>query len=398
MKTHIVWLVLLLSPVAAAQWYDDYDYEVDDMAATRVWTSATAASWDDPDNWSGDATVVSIRNATYEWIASGDSYYVRLVAGAADPSLVDPDSVEEDDVDMTEGTLGSLTAGQWAYGDDDTLGYSTVYVRLSDSADPDGKAEDFVEWERIRPYTGDTAVFDGTAVGSVTSGLDQGTFNLAAIYTYHGYSGDIGTSSTSLEISADFVYHNGVGTLYYDHSTGGAAQTDLMVIDSDNQEDAAVLGGKVLELAAVKGHITFDTDFGTGTKYYTVYMGYRTNPSGDVYIVDNSTVGANYIWQNAGVYEVNGRSAFIVRMHGGTHYASPSTTAAVGYTQTGGRVIHNAGDIGALVLNGGTFDMSQDGTAKTITVARILPGAIFKPNASTTITSGGPTGTGSVLP
>lgn len=60
-----------------------------------------------------------------------------------------PDDVFEDDSAMTaDGTLGSLNAGEWAWGDNDSLGFSTLYVRLSDDADPDSKQaadEDFLE-------------------------------------------------------------------------------------------------------------------------------------------------------------------------------------------------------------------------------------------------------------
>ena len=37
---------------------------------------------------------------------------------------------------MSEGTLGSLAVGEWAWGDNDTLGYDTIYVRKSDDTAP----------------------------------------------------------------------------------------------------------------------------------------------------------------------------------------------------------------------------------------------------------------------
>ncbi len=95
-----------------------------------------------------DATFTSIRNATYRWIASGsgtNEYYCELSAGG-NPSLVPPAAVRENGGIMVEGTLGSLAAGEWAYGDNDTLGFSTIYVRLSDGTDPDTKAVDYVDY------------------------------------------------------------------------------------------------------------------------------------------------------------------------------------------------------------------------------------------------------------
>lgn len=46
---------------------------------------------------------------------------------------------------MTEGTIGSLAAGEFAIGDNDTIGSSRLYVRLSDSTDPDAKAADYIQ-------------------------------------------------------------------------------------------------------------------------------------------------------------------------------------------------------------------------------------------------------------
>lgn len=86
--------------------------------------------------------------ADYQWSASGsgtNEYYLEA-AGGGDPSLLQPasDEVYENDVAIPSGTLGSLAAGEWAFGDNDTLGYNTLYVRLSDGADPDSKGDEYI--------------------------------------------------------------------------------------------------------------------------------------------------------------------------------------------------------------------------------------------------------------
>lgn len=89
----------------------------------------------------------SIRNATYQWTqspAKPQEYYLELAAGG-DPGLTDPRRVYEDAVEMTRGVLGALIIGGWGYGDNDALGFNTVYVRIAGSVDPDTKAEDYVE-------------------------------------------------------------------------------------------------------------------------------------------------------------------------------------------------------------------------------------------------------------
>ena len=53
-----------------------------------------------------------------------------------------PDDVFENDTAMTRvpnSTLGSLNAGEWTFGNNDSLAFPTIYVRLSDDADPDSK-------------------------------------------------------------------------------------------------------------------------------------------------------------------------------------------------------------------------------------------------------------------
>ena len=92
-------------------------------------------------------TDISIRDAIYKWTLSGSgtSEYYLEASGGGNPNINEPDDVAENDSRMTEATVGSLAVGAWDWGDNDTLGYNTVYVRLSDSTDPDGKAANYVE-------------------------------------------------------------------------------------------------------------------------------------------------------------------------------------------------------------------------------------------------------------
>lgn len=69
-----------------------------------------------------------------DWTNSvGSEYYHSLTRG-------EPDTVAFDSIDASEGTIGSLAAGEWGY--DATL--SRLYVRLSDSTAPSTKASSFI--------------------------------------------------------------------------------------------------------------------------------------------------------------------------------------------------------------------------------------------------------------
>ena len=79
-----------------------------------------------------------------------------------------PDDVFEDDTAMTVGTIGSLSAGEWVFGNNDSLAFPTIYVRLTDDTGPDTKFandEDFLEatyddpayqWDFAYPQPGDS--------------------------------------------------------------------------------------------------------------------------------------------------------------------------------------------------------------------------------------------------
>jgi len=85
----------------------------------------------------------SVVNSSYQWTASGSGtaeYYLEA-SGGGDPGLPDPEIMIENGTEMVSGTLGSLAAGEFGFGDNDSLGFNTVYVRLADDADPDSKAD-----------------------------------------------------------------------------------------------------------------------------------------------------------------------------------------------------------------------------------------------------------------
>ena len=93
--------------------------------------------------YSGDTPILNgstdVTSASYKWTASGsgtNEYYLEAAAGG-DPSLTrEPDQAFMDGVFLTIGTVGSLADHEWDWGDNDSLGFSTVYVR-DESGDPD---------------------------------------------------------------------------------------------------------------------------------------------------------------------------------------------------------------------------------------------------------------------
>ncbi|MDH5182460.1 MAG: hypothetical protein OEX12_01100 [Gammaproteobacteria bacterium] len=84
-----------------------------------------------------------VDSSRFRWVlsASGTSeYYLQRDTGALDPQVPKPYTLNENGTPMTGGSIGSLSAAEWGWGDNDSLGYSTIYARLVDSTDPDTKA------------------------------------------------------------------------------------------------------------------------------------------------------------------------------------------------------------------------------------------------------------------
>lgn len=85
----------------------------------------------------------SIVNNAYQWdnTATANEYALKA-AGGGYAGLGEPDKVYEDGTLLTRGTAGSLAAGEWDYADPGSG--NTIVVRLSDSNDPDTKADDYL--------------------------------------------------------------------------------------------------------------------------------------------------------------------------------------------------------------------------------------------------------------
>lgn len=70
--------------------------------------------------------------------ASGTNEYYCVRKDDTNPNITSPSFVYFGSTALTSGTVGSLAAGAYAFADNDTLGFSTLYVRLPGAAsDPD---------------------------------------------------------------------------------------------------------------------------------------------------------------------------------------------------------------------------------------------------------------------
>lgn len=85
-----------------------------------------------------------LRDSSHFWRASSggtNEYYRYLPPVSTEPEYpaLEPSDGELyiDGEPASKGTVGSLAAGEWGWGDNDSLGFDTVYVRLASGGDPD---------------------------------------------------------------------------------------------------------------------------------------------------------------------------------------------------------------------------------------------------------------------
>lgn len=225
------------------------------MAFTKTYQGSGSNDYSNSLAWA----LNSLRDSRYAWTASVSGtaeYYVRTAANA-DPGFVatppSTNGVYLNGTSATKGTLGSLAAGTWGFGDNDTLGYPTVYVRTSGGVDPDTLAADYVQFRQI-PQTGESVRIPAGA-GSITtaSGLDQSSVSLDDFFVEEGYDGTIGSSTGFLRISlgGEFEF-NGTGQSFID--LGGSSDVTVHgTASAPNGEFGLYLRGSALSLVDVQG-------------------------------------------------------------------------------------------------------------------------------------------------
>lgn len=155
---------------------------------------------------------------------------------------------------LSEGTLGALTDGEWAWGDQDTLGSNKIYVKLA-VGDPDGQAAGYVQcgdshsasqWQ-IRTATGDytTPLYDSgestdLQAHIVPAGiLEDGTLDYYFRVRYEGEN--IGWSEWSLEtrFTTKDVFANIIGVAMVAAGGGAGAWQCIDADGNDITTDAA---------------------------------------------------------------------------------------------------------------------------------------------------------------
>lgn len=309
---------------------------------------------------------ISVRNSAYAWTASGsgtNEYYLRTAASGNPGFAAQPTNVYINGATAgAAGTVGSLTAGQWGYGDNDTLGYSTIYVRLSGGGDPDAQARDHIQFYQI-PQAGEHVRFAANSY-SITSatGLDQSAVAIGDFIVEEGCEALLGSALLGyLAIDPDRFEFNGRGEAWLDLTTAAVSPQIYGTYSPSEGNRGLYLKGSALAVVNMMG----------GSVGIAVRPG-ETATATTVRVLGKSTS----LWLGNGVTLTNlhqyaGRTRVrcavtTTILYDGT-LTSEENGAMTTVTQHAGTYDYqSSGNITTYNLRGGTLDCQKSGAARTI--------------------------------
>lgn len=358
------------------------------MAFTKVYngagSGATAGDYADSRNWE----LISLRTAAFAWTASGSGtseYYVRTAASGNPGFAATPptsNGVYINGTSATKGTLGALTAGQWGYGDNDSLGYSTVYVRLSGGGDPDAQVADYVQFRQIPQAAENVRIPPGS--GNISSNLDQSAVAIADFIRAEGHEGTIGSATGFLRIDPDRLEHSGTGQAWIDIGTAAISPRVLQTGSAVEGERGLYLRGTAISVLDITGG-----DVGLASLPGELATATTVRVLGD----DTSLwIGNGVTLTNLHQYggEVRVRCAVTtVIIYDGDHITEENGAMTTVTLKAGTYVYKSSGNITTFNLYGGELDLRQSGVARTISTLNKYAGSsrIIRNKEAVTITT-----------
>lgn len=344
------------------------------MAFTKVYngagSGATAGDYADSRNWE----LISLRTAAYSWTASGsgtNEYYLRTAANGNPGFAATPptsNGVYINGATATKGSLGSLAAGNWGYGDNDTLGYSTVYVRLSDGTDPDTKVADYVQFRQI-PQTAENVRVPAGA-GNISSNLDQSAVAINDFIREEGHEGTIGSATGFLRIDPDRFEHSGTGQAWIDIGTAAISPRIHETGSANTGERGLYLRGTAISVLDITGG-----DVGLASLPGSLSTATTVRVFGDdtsVWIGNGVTL--TNLHQYAGEVRLRCAASAVI-IYDGTHISEENGTMTTVTLKAGDYIYKSSGNITTFHLYGGTLDEQQSGVARTISTINLYAGS-----------------------
>lgn len=320
---------------------------------------------------------ISVRTAAFAWTLSGlgtTEYYVRTAALGNPGFIATPptsNGVYINGSAATKATLGSLAAGNWGFGDNDTLGYSTLYVRLSGGGDPDAQVDGHVQFQQMPQATEHVRFASTSASINSATGLDQSAVAIGDFIVEKGYAGTIGTAALGyLIIDPDRFEFNSANEAWINLHTAAIAPQIIGTSSPNTGNRGLYLRGSAMTVVNIRGgSVGIAVRPGETSTATTV----RVLPGASVWLGNGLTL-TNLHTLGGDDTRVRGAVTTTI-MNAGT-IITEENGAMTTVTQKGGLYIYNStGTITTFNHRGGSLDEMQSGAARTITAYNPYQGA-----------------------
>lgn len=308
---------------------------------------------------------IDVTSPHYSWTASGsgtNEYYLRTSANGNPGFVAQPDNVYINGSNATEGTAGALTAGQFDYADNDALGYSTIYVRLSDGTDPDTKDPGYVKFYQTPRATEHVRFAADSASINSAVGLDQSGVAIGDFIVEKGYAGTIGSATLGpLFIDPDRFEFEGGAECWINVTTAAIAATVRGTGNPQAGRRGLYLRGSAIStLNVLGGSVGLAVSAGEVSTVTTVRV---QGDSSSCWLGNGVTVTT--INHYSGEMRVRCGATTVIQ-YGGKHFSEENGVMTT-LTTYGGEYIYNStGGITTYNYRGGIFDTLQNGAARTI--------------------------------
>jgi hypothetical protein len=341
------------------------------MPFTKIF-GTTDGAYSTATNWEP----IDVTSPLYAWTASGsgtNEYYLRTAANGDPGFVAQPDSVYINGSSATEGTMGSLTAGQWDYGDNDTLGYSTIYVRLSDGTDPDTKDPFYVKFYQTPRATEHVRFAASSASINSATGLDQSGVAIGDFIVEEGWQGSIGSSTLGyLYIDPDKFEFAGGGSAASYINIMGAAISAKVYKTAQGELGARGLylrGTAIAVLDVIGGQVGVASNAGETSTVTTVRV---MSQGASVWLGSGAGVTNLHVYAGSARVRCNVTTTIL---YGGS-IVLEAAAALTTLTQKAGTFIYqSSGTITTHNFYGGGFDEMQSGLARTVSTRNLFAGS-----------------------
>ncbi len=221
------------------------------------------------------------------------------------------------------------------------------------------------------PPTASDVLFNYGSV-DVDVGLDQSAKDFTSVTVGQDYSGDLGTSTTNpLKFGTTKLVVDGGGSLMYiAAATANIDEAIITLTGPNNGGDLYLLGTNTVVLLVVsKG----DVYLHNGT-FTTVHLEALNNQA-TVANLTNANATITTLYKRYGTYTQTGASAVVTSLYHDIGTSTITDGTVTNAYQRGGTVYWNTDEtLAVLDVFAGTFDASDDYTAKTITAVNVHDG------------------------